>query len=150
MHTQDVLRSFVVSSCEGSESSFVIHDQLEVCLLSQRNDVAIPIRSITERPSLFPASHARYLNSAPCGDACSPGERDVGFILFLLNDTNDLAPASYTGSHIVRVLQVSGGSNRLHAFWLEPVSVFGSAGFNGALSSSRVLDISFSLTLPPP
>lgn len=41
-------------------------------------------------------------------------------------------------------------SNRLRAFWLEPISVFGSTGFNGACSSSRVLDISFSLTLPPP
>ena len=94
----------------------------------------------------MPATSTAHLAVTPA----RRGERDVGFILFLLNDTNDLVPASYTGSHIVRVLQVSGGSNRLRAFWLEPVSVFGSAGFNGALSSSRVLDISFSLTLPPP
>jgi hypothetical protein len=70
MHTQDVLRSFAISSREGSARFLVINDQLEVCLLSQRSDVATPIRSITERHSLSPASLTRHLNSAPCGDAC--------------------------------------------------------------------------------
>ena len=34
------------------------------------DDVATPIRSITERPSLFPASSARHPVSVPCGRAC--------------------------------------------------------------------------------
>ena len=92
----------------------------------------------------LPAPSIAHLAVTPAGI-----RRDVGLTLFCLQDTNDLVPASNTGSRNIRVLQVSDGSNRLRAFWLEPVSVFGSAGFNGAMSSSRVLDLSFSLTLPP-
>src|SRR6201999_4116344 len=36
------------------------------------------------------------------------------------------------------------------AFWLEPVSVFGSLGFDGVRNRSLPLDLSFSLTLQPP
>ena len=59
-----------ISSREDSVSSFVIHDQLEVNLLSQRGDVATPTRSITEWHSLFPASSTRYPGNVPCGHAC--------------------------------------------------------------------------------
>jgi hypothetical protein len=70
-----VSRSFAISSCEDSVSSFVNHDQLEVCLLSQRSDVATPIRSITERHSLSPASFTRCPGNVPYGNAC-PEEAD--------------------------------------------------------------------------
>ena len=60
MHTRIALRSFAVSSCEGSASFLVTNDPLEVCPFARRSDVATPIRSITERPSLFPASSARH------------------------------------------------------------------------------------------
>jgi hypothetical protein len=53
--------------------------------------------------------------------------RGIGLIPFCLHDTNELVPAFNTGNQNVRVLQVSDGSNRLRAFWLEPVSVLGSA-----------------------
>ena len=58
------------SSREDSVSSLVNHDQLEVCLLSQRSNVATPIHSITGRLSLSPASSTRCLDSAPCGNTC--------------------------------------------------------------------------------
>ena len=64
------LRSFAISSCEGSASSLVTNDPLEVCPFARRSDVATPVRSITERPSLFPASSARHPVSVPCGRAC--------------------------------------------------------------------------------
>ena len=95
------------SSREDSVSSLVNHDQLEVCLLSQRSDVATPIRSITERHSLFPASFTRYPNSVPCGSTCPEG-RDNGLTLFHLNDTNDLAPTS-TPTAFVSVYSIPTG-----------------------------------------
>jgi hypothetical protein len=49
---------------------FVKNDQLEVGPLSRQGDVAAPIHPITGRPSLSPASFARYLDSAPYGSAC--------------------------------------------------------------------------------
>jgi hypothetical protein len=54
-----VPRSFAISSREDSVSSFVNHDQQEVCLLSQRSHIATPIRSITEQHLLSPASFTR-------------------------------------------------------------------------------------------
>jgi hypothetical protein len=70
MHTRIAPRSFAISSFEGSDSSLVTSDLLEVSLLAQRGDVAAPIRPITGRPLLFPASSTRHSISAPCGDAC--------------------------------------------------------------------------------
>ena len=45
--------------------------------------------------------------------------------MFRFNDRIDLAPALYTGSPNVRVLPTGPRSNRLRAFWLQPISVFG-------------------------
>jgi hypothetical protein len=70
MHTQIALCSFAISSYEGFASFLVTHDRLEVCLFAQRGDVAAPIRFITKRHSLFPASSARHPGSAPCDDTC--------------------------------------------------------------------------------
>jgi hypothetical protein len=58
MHTLCVLRSFAISSYAGSACFLVIHDQLEVCLLIAEK-LPLLIRSITERPLLFPASFPR-------------------------------------------------------------------------------------------
>jgi hypothetical protein len=62
------LRSFAISPYEGSAHSLVTNDPLEVSPLSRRSRT--PIRSITERPWLFPASSARHSLSVPCGRAC--------------------------------------------------------------------------------
>jgi hypothetical protein len=70
MHTQIALCSFAISSYEGFASFLVTHDRLEVCPFARWGDVAAPIRFITKRRSLFPASHARHPGSAPCDDAC--------------------------------------------------------------------------------
>jgi hypothetical protein len=63
-------RSFAISSFEGFASSLVTNDPLEFGPLA-RQSIA-PIRSITERPSLSPASYACHPHSPPCGAACLP------------------------------------------------------------------------------
>jgi hypothetical protein len=67
MHTRRVPRSFAISSYDGSACFLVLHDLLEVCLLTA-GKLPLPIRSITERPLLFPASSPRK----PVGDSCEP------------------------------------------------------------------------------
>ena len=85
----------------------------------------LPIRPITGRLWPFPASSAR----SPIGDsyeALSPscGENH-GITMFRFNDRIDLAPA-FTPAVIMSVCFLPGlRSNRLRAFWLQPVSVFG-------------------------
>jgi len=95
MHTQFDPRSFALSTCEGSARSLVTNDQLEVSPFARRDDIAIPIRSVTERHLLSPVSSACHPVSVPCGRACLRTERrDVGFTMLDLSDTNGLAPAS--------------------------------------------------------
>ena len=65
---------------------------------------------ITERHSLSPASSARCPNSAPCGDACLRTRRNVGFTMFRLNDTNELAPASTPAACVSVCPILSGGA----------------------------------------
>ncbi len=113
---------------------------MEVSLLSQRSDVATPIRSITERHSLFPASFTRCPNSVPCGNACPEG-RGIGLTLFRLNDT----PAAFVS--VCSILPVEHPAACLLARACQRLWLFG--GY-GACGGSPLLDISFSLTLPPP
>jgi len=47
---------------------------------------------------LIQRSLARHRHSSPCGAACPSGGRDVGFTMFRICNTNELAPAYYTGS----------------------------------------------------
>jgi hypothetical protein len=70
MHTWIAPRSFAISFRAGSARFLVTNDPLEVSPFAWQDDVAVPIRSVTERPLLFPASSARHLDSAPCDDAC--------------------------------------------------------------------------------
>jgi hypothetical protein len=69
------------SSREDSVSSLVTYDPLEVCLLSQRSDVATPIRSITERHSLSPASFTRCPNNVLCSNACPEGAEQRAYLV---------------------------------------------------------------------
>jgi hypothetical protein len=75
-----------ISSREDSVSSFVHHDLLEVCLLSQSSDVATPIRLITERHSLLqpplPAAPTAHQTVTP-----APRGQCIGLTLLRLNDT---------------------------------------------------------------
>ncbi|AXC13872.1 hypothetical protein ACPOL_4600 [Acidisarcina polymorpha] len=137
-----------MSSYEDSVSSFVNHDRLEVCLLSQRSDIATPIRAVTERHSLSPASSTRCSISLPYGNACPEG-RSIGLTLFRLNDTNDVVPActpaafmsacSMLGVEQPAACLLAGAYQRL---WLLDV--------DDACGSSHALDISLSPALPPP
>jgi len=70
MHTRIALRSFAISSYEGSACCFVTNDLLEVCLLAQQSDVVTPIRPITGRHSLVPASSTCHPISGPYDRAC--------------------------------------------------------------------------------
>jgi hypothetical protein len=70
--------------------------------------------------------------------------------MFRFNDRIDLAPALYTGSPNVRVLPTGPRSNRLRAFWLQPISVFGWFALTMRVDGSPKLGLSSSLTLQPP
>jgi hypothetical protein len=70
MHTQFDPRSFAISSLDGFASFLVTNDPLEVSPLARQSNALI--RSITERPSLSPASSACHPSSPPCGAACLP------------------------------------------------------------------------------
>src|SRR5207302_5674519 len=94
----------------------------------------------------LPATPSAFLADAPA----SKPRRGVGFNLFRCDDTNDLVPASHTGSRICPCAPSLWWSNRLLAFWPEPVSAFGSSEVDGAFGSLFRLDMSFSLTLRPP
>jgi hypothetical protein len=79
MHTWKSPRSFAISSYEGSACDLVTNDLLEVSPLAQRGIASI--RPITGRRSLFPASFAHHVVSAPCGMPSSDEGRD-GFTVF--------------------------------------------------------------------
>jgi hypothetical protein len=70
----------------------------------------------------LPATPSAFLADAPA----FTGRRNVGFIMFDCNDTNELTPASHTGSDMCPRAPRVRWSNPLRAFWPEPVSVFGS------------------------
>ncbi len=71
----------------------------------------------------LPAIPSAFLADAP---APQPG-RNVGFTMLVSSDTNDLVPASHTGSPGCPCVPSLRWNNRLRCrFWLEPVSAFGS------------------------
>jgi hypothetical protein len=70
----------------------------------------------------LPATPSAFLADAPA----FTGRRNIGFIMFDCNDTNELTPASHTGSVVCPRAPRVRWSNPLRAFWPEPVSVFGS------------------------
>jgi hypothetical protein len=75
--------------------------------------------------SPLPVISSAFLADAPA----SKTRRDVGFTMLGFNDTNELAPAYYTGSLESPCVPSVRWNNRLHCrFWPEPVSIFGSLG----------------------
>src|SRR5450631_4566694 len=102
MHTRRVPRSFAISSLDGSACSLVLHDLLEVCLLIAEK-LPLPIRPITERHLLFPASSLRK----PVGDSCEALSQIFrgglrGFHV-LIQRQDLFSPHLHTGSLNVRV-----------------------------------------------
>jgi hypothetical protein len=83
---------------------------------------------LKQRPFLqspLPVISSAFLADAPA----SKTRRDVGFTMLGSNDTNELAPAYYTGSLDCPCVPSVRWNNRLHCrFWPEPVSIFGSLG----------------------
>src|SRR5213082_2052274 len=119
MHTWLAPRSFAISSYAGSARFLVTNDPLEVCPFARRSDVATPIRSITERPSLSPASSARHHLGVPCGRACLHPKAGCRVC--------DVSPCLYTGSRFCPCAPLTRSEHPgCVAVWLEPVRVFGS------------------------
>jgi len=77
----------------------------------------------------------------------SPMRRDVGFTVFRSSNMDELAPVSMPAVVVSVCPKSLMGAADCIAFWREPVSIFGSAGFDGTFDSSLVLDLSSSLTL---
>jgi hypothetical protein len=65
MHSLHVSSSFAISAYDGSAYFLALHDLLEVCLPIAEK-LPLPIRPITGRHLLFPASSPRK----PVGDSC--------------------------------------------------------------------------------
>jgi len=119
-------RSFAISSRESSASCLVTNDPLEVSPFARQDNVAVPIRSITERPSLFPASLARHPLSVPCGCACLHPEAGCRVCDVWLRWHGWFSSYHYTGSPPVRGHHPRDGVPDCIPFWAEPISVFGS------------------------
>ena len=118
--------------CDGSANSLARRDQPEVCSLSGgvMSDISsTPIRTITARHSLFPASHTRIPIGVPCGSLCPDG-REYGLTMFRMSDSwkvrcrlspgGGCCPCSGTGP-------VQRPPPR--TFWFMPVSIFGMVQF---------------------
>ena len=76
---------------------------LEVGPLARWSDVATPIRPITGRRWLSPAFRCPASRERSLAVGLPPKRRDVGFTMFRSNSGDDLAPAYYTGSRLIRV-----------------------------------------------
>ena len=135
-----------ISSFEDSVSSFVNHDLLEVCLLSQRSELLLsaPLQSgICFLQPPLPAASTVLLAETP-----APRGRDIGLTLFRLNDTNDVVPACTPAASV---------SVCSKCRWKQPAACLLAGACqrlwlcedDGAYGSSHVLDISFSLPLSP-
>src|SRR5438105_4755254 len=66
------------------QDSLVMKDQREVCRLSPRGDLATPIRSITDRPSLPPSSLTRRPFGFSCESLSRMGRRRAYHVPSLL------------------------------------------------------------------
>ena len=118
--------------CDGSANSLARRNQPEVCSLSggMMSDISsTPIRTITARHSLFPASHTRIPIGVPCGSLCPDG-REYGLTMFRMSDSwkvrcrlspgGGCCPCSGT-----RPVQ----RPPPRTFWFMPVSIFGMLQF---------------------
>src|ERR1035438_3753284 len=92
------------SSCEGSTSSLVTIDHAgsQPACAAELKPQLLSIR-LQDGFCFLQRSSARHSNGAPCGVLASM-RRNVGFTMFRLNNADDLAPAYYTGSRVVRAL----------------------------------------------
>ena len=124
-----------------------IRDQTEVGTLSRRGKVRTPIPSITDRHSLFLSSSTRTSNSLPCGSPAR-GQR-YGLTEFLSFYMSGLDPA-YPPVAVRQRMPRCKGHNRLHTFWLKPVSNFGFLRLTVFISSSLALVVPPSLASHPP
>ena len=92
----------------------------------------------------LPAASTVLLAETP-----APRGRDIGLTLFRLNDTNDVVPACTPAASV---------SVCSKCRWKQPAACLLAGACqrlwlcedDGAYGSSHVLDISFSLALPPP
>jgi hypothetical protein len=116
---------------------------MEVCPLSRGMMLplgSIPIRSVTERPSLFPSSFTHSPIGIPCGFLPANG-RAMGL------------PCSVLTTRWVRASLSAGGHSSMTGdfgapvpchipfFWLKPISVFGSTCLTTFITSSHLLPI---------
>jgi hypothetical protein len=90
------------SSYEGSTGSLVTNDPAgsQPACAAELKPQLLSVR-LPDGFCFLQRSSARHSHSTPCGVPASL-RRSVGFTMFHLNNTDDLAPAYYTGSRIVR------------------------------------------------
>ena len=136
-----------ISSFEDSVSSFVNHDLLEVCLLSQRSDLLLsaPLQNgVCFLQPPLPAASTACLAAVP-----APRWRDIGLTLFRLNDTNDVVPAC-TPAACKSVCSKSRMEQPAACLLARAYQRLWLFDVDDACGSSHMLDISLSPALPPP
>ena len=112
---------------DGSQLTFV------------REDVALPIRLITRRPSLFPSSSTRRSVGSSCDELSRLGELRAYHVPRLYHDGEGSACPPVT-----RCLRQESQKPlcRSRTFWFKPVSIFGLSSITAFINSSLSLTIS--------
>lgn len=87
-----------------------------------------PIRAITARHSLFPASHTRIPVGVPCGSLCPEG-REYGLTVFRVSDSWEVRCRLFPGGTFVLALELANPKTGPLTFWFMPVSIFGMLQF---------------------
>ncbi len=87
-----------------------------------------PIRAITARHSLFPASHTRIPIGVPCGPLCPEG-REYGLTVFRVDDTWEVRCRHFPGGAFVLALEPENPKTNPLTFWFMPISIFGMVQF---------------------
>lgn len=87
-----------------------------------------PIRAITARPSLFPASHTRIPIGVPYGSLCPIG-REYGLTMFHMSDSWKVRCRLFPGGTVVLALELDNPKTCPLTFWFMPVSIFGMLQF---------------------
>jgi len=94
-------------------------------------------------------SFARHPISPPCGWTCPRMGQNVGFTMFRLSNTNDLAPAFTPAALCVRVPRLKSVATDCLPFGLSLISIFGLLNLTMPAAVHFCLGLSFSLTPRP-
>jgi len=120
------MASICFPSFASSSRSLVTKDQPEVCALSGRgiSACAAPVRPVTGRHSLSPASFTRPVIGLPCGRLCHRSGGGTG-LPCSVSSTRRVRSRLFPGGACVRVPPYEREATRPLTFWFRPSSILG-------------------------